>query len=41
MLTQEYKIKVESIKKIMTEKKTTLKSLRSHDWKKVKIETEK
>ena len=29
------------IKKIMTEKKTTLPSLRNQDWKNVKVEIEK
>ena len=33
-LTQEDKIKIELIKKIMTEKKTALPSLRNQDWKK-------
>ena len=37
MLTQEYKIKVELMKKTMTEKKTTLPSLRNQ----VKVETKK
>ena len=41
MLTQEVKINVELIKKILTEKKTTLLSFRNQDRKKVKVETEK
>ena len=41
MLNQEDKISVELIKKIMTEKKTTLPSLKNEDRKKVKVETEK
>ena len=40
-LTHEIKIKVDLIKKIMTEKKTALPSLRSQDRKKVKVEIEK
>ena len=32
---------VELIKKIMTEKKTTLPSLRKQEWKKVKVQTKK
>ena len=38
---QEDKMNVELIKKIMTEKKTTLPSLRNQDGKKVKVETKK
>ena len=45
MLTEKDQINAELIKKIMTEKKTTLPSprleKRSHDWKKVNVETEK
>ena len=41
MLKQENKIKVKFIKKIMTEKKTSLPSLRNQDLKKVKVETVK
>ena len=40
-LTQEEKINVEVMKRIMSEKKTTLSSLRSKDWGTVKSETEK
>ena len=40
MLTQEEKINVVLIKRIMTEKKTALPSLGNQDRKKVKIETE-
>ena len=36
MLTQENKINAELIKKIMTEKKIGLSSLKNQDWKKVK-----
>ena len=38
---KEDKINMESIKKLMTEKKTTLPSLKNQDWKKDKVETEK
>ena len=41
MLTHENKINVELLKKIMTEEKATLPSLRTKDWKNVKVETEK
>ena len=41
MLTQEDRINVEFIKKILTEHKTTLPFLRNQDWKKVEVETEK
>ena len=34
ILTHEAKINIELIKKIMTEKKTTLPSIRNQDWKK-------
>ena len=40
-LTQEDKTNVEIIKRIMSEKKTTLPSLRNQDRKTVKAETEK
>ena len=40
MLSQEYKTNLELVKKIMTEKKTTLLSLRKQDWKNT-VETEK
>ena len=40
MLTQENKINVELIKKIMNEKKTTLRSLRNQEWKNGKVENE-
>ena len=39
MLTQEDKINVEVIKKIMVQKKTTFLSLWNQDWEKVKVET--
>ena len=35
ILTKEEKIKVVILEKIMSEKKTTLRSLRNQDWKKV------
>ena len=41
MLTQEGRINSESIKENITEKKTTLPSLRNQDWKKVKVENGK
>ena len=41
MAMKEDKINIEFVKKIMTEKKTTLPSLRNQDWKKIKIEIEK
>ena len=41
MLAQEDKINVELVKKIMTENKITLLSLRNQDYKKVKVENEK
>ena len=41
MLIKEVKTNVEFIKKIMSEKKSTLPSFRKQDWKKVKVETEK
>ena len=34
--TQEKKMNIEIIKRIMSEKKTILSSLRNHDWKTVK-----
>ena len=40
MLTQEHKLRVELITKMMNEKKTTLPSLRNHDRKKVKKEAQ-
>ena len=43
-LTQEDKLDIDELdilKKIMTQKKTTLPSLRNQDWKNVKIEAEK
>ena len=40
-LTQEEKTNVYTIKRIMSENKTTLLSLRNQDWKKVKSETQK
>ena len=41
MLTQADRKNVELIKKIMTEEKTTLSSLRNQNWEKVQVETEK
>ena len=41
LLTQEEKINVEIIKRMMSEKETTLPSLRNQEWKTVKVETEK
>ena len=41
MLTQEDKVNVEIVKKIMSEKKTTLPLLRNQDWTKAKVKTEK
>ena len=41
ILTQEEKINVEIMKRIMSEKKTTLLSLRNQDWKTVKSGTKK
>ena len=41
ILKQEDKINLELIRKIMTWKKTTLPSLRNHDWKKVNEEKQK
>ena len=40
-LTQEEQMNVDMIKRIVSEKKTTLPSLRNQDWRKVKSETEK
>ena len=40
-LTQEEKTNIDTMKRIMSEKKTTLPSLRSQDYMKVKSETEK
>ena len=40
-LTQKEKINVEIMKKIISEKKATLPSLRNQDWKTAKAETEK
>ena len=40
-LTQEEKMNIEIIKRIISEKKTTLPSLMIEDWKTVKAETEK
>ena len=40
-LTQEEKTYIETIRRIMSEKKTTLSSLRNQDWRIVKSETEK
>ena len=41
ILTQEEKMNVDIIKRIMSEKKTTLASLRHQDWRTVKSETDK
>ena len=41
ILVQEDKTNVELIKKVISEHKTTLPSLRNQDWKKVQVETEK
>ena len=41
MITLEDKINEALMKKMMTEKKTTLPSLRNQDWKNDKVETEK
>ena len=40
-LTQEEKVNVEIMKRIMSEKKTTVPSLRNQDWRLVKSGTEK
>ena len=40
ILTQDDKINVEIIKRIMSKKKNTLPSYRNQDWKTVKVETE-
>ena len=39
--TQEDKINVEIMKRVMSEKKTTLSSLRNQDWRTVKSKTKK
>ena len=41
MLTQEDKINVELIKKIMTEKKTMVPTRRNKDWERVEVKNEK
>ena len=40
-LTQEEKMNAEIIKRIMSEKKTSLPSVRNQDWRTIKSETEK
>ena len=40
-LSQEEKMNVEIMKRIMSEKKTTLTSLRNLDWKAIKVENKK
>ena len=40
-ITQENRLNFELIKKIMTDKKTTIQSLKNQYWKKFKVETEK
>ena len=39
--TQEEKMNIEKLKRVMSEKKTRLPSLRNQDWKIIKAETEK